>query len=145
MMGAGTMTVGTLSTGTAAAQTSPAVSASFILGVLTVVGDAQDNSIVISRDAAGRILVNGGAVVVKAAHHSRQHAGRSRWSAKPATTRSLSTRRTERCRGPPVRRCRQRHPHRGFGRDTLTGQAGNDTLLGKGGSDRCSAARTTTP
>src|SRR3954453_8558783 len=33
-------------------------------GVLTVIGDALDNSITISRDAAGRILVNGGAVVV---------------------------------------------------------------------------------
>ena len=65
MIGAGTMTVGTLSTGTAAAKAGPPVSASFILGVLTVIGDAQDNSIVVSRDAAGRILVNGGSVVVR--------------------------------------------------------------------------------
>jgi Ca2+-binding RTX toxin-like protein len=33
-------------------------------GVLTVIGDAQDNTIVVSRDAAGNILVNGGAVPV---------------------------------------------------------------------------------
>ena len=65
LMGAGTMTIGTVSAGTVAAQAGPGVSASFILGVLTVVGDAQDNNIVISRDAAGSILVNGGAVVVK--------------------------------------------------------------------------------
>ena len=36
----------------------------FALGVLTVVGTAQDDTIVISRDAAGTILVNGGAVPV---------------------------------------------------------------------------------
>src|SRR5262249_49189892 len=34
-------------------------------GVLTVTGDAQDNTIVISRDAAGTILVNGAAVTVQ--------------------------------------------------------------------------------
>ena len=45
----------------------PAVTASFAAaqGILTVIGDAQDNSIVISRNAAGAILVNGGAVTVK--------------------------------------------------------------------------------
>src|SRR4051794_34609669 len=44
----------------------PAVSALFVpqAGVLTVFGDAQDNTIAISRDAAGRVLVNGGAVHV---------------------------------------------------------------------------------
>jgi len=44
----------------------PAVSAFFVppAGVLTVLGDAADNSITISRDAAGRILVNGGAVAI---------------------------------------------------------------------------------
>ena len=45
----------------------PAVSATFSAaqGVLTVVGDAKDNTIVVSRDAAGSILVNGGAVSVR--------------------------------------------------------------------------------
>src|SRR4051794_2570429 len=33
-------------------------------GVLTVLGDSLDNPIVTSRDAAGRILANGGAVAV---------------------------------------------------------------------------------
>ena len=31
-------------------------------GVLTVLGDSQDNSIVISREASGNIVINGGAV-----------------------------------------------------------------------------------
>src|SRR4051812_24063183 len=33
-------------------------------GVLTVLGDAQDNNIAISRDASGKILINGGAVAI---------------------------------------------------------------------------------
>src|SRR4051794_28776614 len=45
----------------------PAVTATFsaVQGVLTVTGDAHDNAIAISRDAAGRIFVNGGAVNVR--------------------------------------------------------------------------------
>src|SRR4051812_2019411 len=41
-----------------------AVTASFSPGsnLLSVIGDAQDNTITISRDAAGKILINGGAV-----------------------------------------------------------------------------------
>ncbi len=50
------------------AGTSPpanaAVTATFNAGVLTVFGDVNNNSITISRDAAGRILVNNGAVPV---------------------------------------------------------------------------------
>src|SRR5262245_13031233 len=44
------------------APASAATSATFSNGVLTVSGDGANNSIVIGRDAAGRILVNGGAV-----------------------------------------------------------------------------------
>src|SRR4051794_21364808 len=45
----------------------PAVTATFTpsQGVLTVLGDNLDNTIALSRNAAGRILVNGGAVAVK--------------------------------------------------------------------------------
>src|SRR5262249_44360738 len=45
----------------------PSVTASFAsaTGVLTVLGDNQANNIVVSRDAAGHILVNGGAVAVR--------------------------------------------------------------------------------
>ena len=57
------MSVATLTAGTAAVAAGP--SAFFTLGVLTVVGDAQNNNIVISRDAAGAILVNGGSIQVR--------------------------------------------------------------------------------
>src|SRR5689334_3331281 len=45
----------------------PAITATFstATGTLSVVGDAQDNTIVVSRDAAGQILVNGGAVAIQ--------------------------------------------------------------------------------
>src|SRR5262249_38941629 len=42
----------------------PAITATFSNGILTVLGDSLDNTITISRDAAGTILVNGGAVAV---------------------------------------------------------------------------------
>src|SRR5687768_11477366 len=42
-----------------------AVTASFLPGgTLSVFGDALDNNITVSRDAAGKLLVNGGAVAV---------------------------------------------------------------------------------
>ena len=42
------------------------VTASFspTAGTLSVVGDQADNNIIVSRDAAGRILINGGAVAI---------------------------------------------------------------------------------
>jgi Ca2+-binding RTX toxin-like protein len=43
----------------------PAVTATFSAGTLRVAGDEQDNTIVVSRDASGTILVNGGAVAIQ--------------------------------------------------------------------------------
>ena len=45
----------------------PAITAAFSpeAGLLAVIGDSQDNTIVISRDAAGTILVNNGAVAIQ--------------------------------------------------------------------------------
>jgi Ca2+-binding RTX toxin-like protein len=130
------MTLSTSSMGTASALPNPPVSASFTLGVLTVVGDAQDNSIVISRNAAGAILVNGGAVTVK--------------GTKPtvANTRVISVVGGAGNDTLALNEANGALPKAnlfggtgndtltgGSGADTLTGQAGNDTLLGKGGSD----------
>src|SRR5262245_41619500 len=42
----------------------PAIFAVFAAGNLAVFGDAQDNAITVSRNAAGTILVNGGNVTV---------------------------------------------------------------------------------
>ena len=54
----------------------PAVTAMFSAahGVLTIIGNAHDNTIAISRKPGGTILVNGHAVAVRGAEgHSRQH------------------------------------------------------------------------
>src|SRR3954465_3858226 len=42
-----------------------AVTSTFSASNLSVIGDALTNTIKVSRDAAGKILVNGGAVAVK--------------------------------------------------------------------------------
>src|SRR4051794_41660685 len=64
---------------------SAATTATFSSGTLSVSGDSLNNSITISRDAAGRILVNGGAVAViggapPGAHTPPLHALRPRGS-----------------------------------------------------------------
>src|SRR5262249_3849477 len=50
-----------------AERIAPAVTASFLAqaGILSVFGDALDNTITVSRDAAGTILVNGGDVAIQ--------------------------------------------------------------------------------
>ena len=58
-------------------RVTPAVTATFsaAAGQLRVIGDAQDNTFVVSRDAAGTILVNNGAVAIQGDRRDRrQHA-----------------------------------------------------------------------
>ncbi len=45
----------------------PAVNAFFGGGVLTIIGDNLNNTIDVSRDAAGKLLVNGGTVSIRGA------------------------------------------------------------------------------
>ena len=47
-----------------AAAVTPPITATFNLGALTVIGDAGNNVVAVSRDAAGTILVNAGAVPI---------------------------------------------------------------------------------
>jgi Ca2+-binding RTX toxin-like protein len=115
-----------------------AITASFLpgSGVLTVIGDALPDVIKMSRDAAGRLLVNGGAVAIQGG------------TATVANTSLIQifgqagndTITLDESNGPlpPA------NLFGGDGNDTLTGgsandmlfgQAGNDTLLGKGGND----------
>ena len=116
----------------------PAISATFspAAGLLTVIGDAQDNTIAVSRNAAGSILVNGGAVKVLGGQATVANTQLIQVFGQ-AGNDSLSLNETN---GPL--------PHAnifggdgsdtiigGSGNDLLFGQAGNDTLLGKGGVD----------
>jgi Ca2+-binding RTX toxin-like protein len=116
----------------------PAVTGSFsaAAGVLTVFGDAGNNTIVVSRDAAGRILVNGGAVAIQGG------------TATVANTRLIQVFGQDGNDTIALDETNGALPSAnlfgGAGDDTLTGgsgndllfgQAGNDTLLGKGGND----------
>jgi Ca2+-binding RTX toxin-like protein len=137
---AGRLLAGTLlSAGILAATSVPAnaaTTASFSAGQLSVFGDSANNSIAISRDAAGKILVNGGAVAVT---------GGAPTVANTALIRVFGQ------GGQDVIALNETsgalpaaHLFGGADNDTLTGgsggdqlfgQAGNDTLLGRGGAD----------
>jgi len=113
-------------------------SASFVpsSGVLTVFGDAQNNTLIVGRDAAGQINVNGGAVKIQGG---------------TATVANVSLIQVFGQGGNDTLTIDETNGAMpaadlfgGDGNDTLTGgsgndqlfgQAGNDTLLGKGGND----------
>jgi Ca2+-binding RTX toxin-like protein len=116
----------------------PAVTAFFVppVGVLTVIGDSGNNAIVLSRDAAGRILINGGAVSIIGGTPT------------VANTTSISAFGQNGNDSITLDEANGALPNArlfgGDGNDTLTGgsgadqlfgQAGDDTLLGKGGAD----------
>jgi len=116
----------------------PAVTATFSpgAGILSVIGDQLDNNIVISRDASGRILVNGGAVPVRNGTPTVANVALIQVFGQ-AGNDSIAL---DEANGALPRA----NLFGGAGRDTLTGgsgsdmlfgQAGNDILLGKGGID----------
>ncbi len=116
----------------------PAVVASFssFAHTLTVTGDGLDNNIVISRNAAGNLLVNGGAVAIRGGTATVANTSLIQVFGLPGNdTIALD----ESNGALPVAQL-----FGGAGNDTLTGgsgadqlfgQGGNDTLLGKGGDD----------
>lgn len=119
-------------------RTLMSVTASFLAGagVLTVFGDNLDNNIVISRDAAGKILVNGGAVSViggtptvanTALVQVFGQGGNDQISLNESNG-ALPAANLFGGAGNDVL-------SGGSGNDLLFGQSGNDTLLGKGGND----------
>jgi Ca2+-binding RTX toxin-like protein len=114
----------------------PAVFGVFALNTLTVIGDSHDNAIEISRDAAGTILVNGGAVPVIGGTPTVANTalisvlGRSGDDAitLDETNGALPRAYLFGGTGNDVLTG-------GAGDDLLYGQAGDDTLFGRGGSD----------
>jgi Ca2+-binding RTX toxin-like protein len=115
----------------------PATTASFSpgTGLLSVLGDAANNTIVVSRNAAGQILVNGGAVAVQGG------------TATVANTTLIQVFGQDGSDQISLDESNGVLPAAnlfggagndiltgGSGNDMLFGQAGNDILLGKGGS-----------
>ena len=128
-----------LAAGALAATAVPAnaaTTATFSAGELTVIGDSAANSIAVSRDAAGKILVNGGAITVT---------GGSPTVANTALIRILGQGggdviSIDEANGAlPAARLFGGADNDtltgGSGGDHLSGQGGNDTLLGRGGFD----------
>ncbi len=106
-------------------------------GVLSVIGDAQDNTIVVSRNAAGQLLVNGGAVSIQGGAATVANttliqvfgqAGNDKISL-DETNGALPAANLFGGDGNDTLTG-------GSGNDQLFGQAGNDILLGKGGDDQ---------
>ena len=114
----------------------PAVVASFSGGTLSVFGDSLDNTITVSRDAAGTILVNGGAVPVQGGTATVANTtlvqvfgqGGNDTIAMDETNGALPAANLFGGAGNDTLTG-------GSGNDLLFGQDGNDTLLGKGGND----------
>jgi Ca2+-binding RTX toxin-like protein len=119
-----------------ASPASAATTATFVSGTLSVFGDSGNNSIVVARDAAGRILVNGGAITVLGGTPTVANTSLIRvFGVSGDDSLNLSE-----VNGPlPAARVFGGAGNDvltgGSGSDQLFGQAGNDTLLGKGGSD----------
>jgi Ca2+-binding RTX toxin-like protein len=116
-----------------------AITASFLPGarVLSVFGDSLGNNVRASRDAAGRILINGGAVTVLGGDPTVANTDLIQLFGQAGN----DTITIDETNGPMP----AAFLFGGDGNDTLTGgsgndllfgQSGNDTLLGKGGDDQ---------
>jgi Ca2+-binding RTX toxin-like protein len=114
-----------------------ATTAAFSQGVLSAFGDSLDNSIVASRDAAGNILINGGAVPVQGGQPTVANTQLIQIFGQDGND-TISLDETNGA-------LPDADLFGGNGNDTLTGGsgndllfggAGNDTLLGKGGNDQ---------
>jgi Ca2+-binding RTX toxin-like protein len=120
-----------------AAPASAATTATFGAGVVSVFGDNADNAITVSRNAAGAILVNGGAISVTGGAPTVANTtlisvfglGGADVIALNEANGALPRAQLFGGEGNDVLTG-------GSGADLIFGQGGNDTLLGKGGPDQ---------
>ena len=120
----------------ASAPASAAVTSSFSAGTLTVFGDNLNNTITISRNAAGTILVNGGAVAVTGGTPTVANTTVIQvFGLGGNDTITLNEANGALPRANLFGGAGNDTLTGGSGNDQLFGQGGNDTLLGKGGND----------
>src|SRR5215218_7933133 len=115
-----------------------AVTASFSpgAGLLSVFGDNLDNNITVSRNAAGTILLNGGAVAVLGGTPTVANTAQIQvFGLGGNDTLTLNEANGALPRANLFGGAGNDTLTGGSGNDMLFGQAGNDTLLGKGGTD----------
>jgi len=104
--------------------------------MLSVFGDALDNTITVSRDAAGTILINGGAVVIQGGTATVANTSLIEgFGLGGNDTITLNESNGALPRANLFGGDGNDTLIGGSGNDQLFGQAGNDTLLGKGGFD----------
>ena len=115
----------------ASSSASAATTATFANGVLTVFGDSGANTITVSRDAAGNILVNNGAIPISGG--TPTVANTSIIQAFGQAARDVIA--LDETNGALPRA----HLFGGTGNDTLTGGAGGDLLFGQAGADTIDA------
>ncbi len=133
------LAVTALSAGVIAGSSVPAnaaTTATFSAGTLAVSGDSLNNTITISRDAAGKILVNGGAVAVIGGAPTVANTSLIQVFGQGGQDAiSLSEVNGALPRANLFGGADNDVLTGGSGGDQLFGQTGNDTLLGKGGAD----------
>ena len=113
-----------------------AVTAPFFRGTLSVTGDGLDNNIAVSRDAAGKILVNGGAVAVTGGTATVANTSLIQvFGLAGNDILALSETNGALPKSNMFGGAGNDHLTGGSGGDQLFGQADNDVLLGKGGND----------
>jgi Ca2+-binding RTX toxin-like protein len=133
---AGTTLAAAVVAGTAGTANAAVTSSFTSGGVLTVFGDSLDNNITISRDAAGKILVNGGAVNVTGGTPTVANTSLIQVFGQGGNdTVTISETNGALPRSNLFGGVGNDVLVGGSGNDMLFGQAGNDTLLGKGGVD----------
>jgi len=108
-----------------------AIEANFNAGLLSVTGDNGDDAITVNRDAAGQILINGGAISVQGDQPTLTNTKEiDVFGGNGNDTISLDN-----VAPPAGQALPPAHLFGGNGNDTLIGGAGNDTLDGGAGDD----------
>jgi Ca2+-binding RTX toxin-like protein len=116
----------------------PAVNAFFSAnaGMLTIIGDSLDNNIEVSRNAAGALLVNGGAVNILGGSPTVANTAKIQMFGLGGNdTLSLNETNGALPKANIYGGAGNDTIIGGSGADLLFGEAGNDTILGKGGFD----------
>ncbi|MDA0173770.1 hypothetical protein OJ998_32010 [Solirubrobacter taibaiensis] len=132
LLAAGVFAAGLFITGSAQA----AVTSTFTNGTLSISGDNLDNNVAVSRNAAGQILVNGGAVAVLGGTPTVANTALIQtFGLAGNDTLSLSEVNGALPRANLFGGSGNDVLTSGSGNDQLFGESGNDTLLGKGGFD----------
>jgi len=105
-------------------------------GLLSTLGDALDNNVTISRNAAGKLLVNGGAVAITGGTPTVANTSLIQVFGQGGNdTITLNEANGALPRANLFGGAGNDTMTGGSGADMLFGQSGNDTLFGKGGND----------